>query len=50
MKAVKKKTKVTVEDAPEADEEAPTGSSKVLDLMPLLEKSIRERGHKKKAK
>jgi DNA end-binding protein Ku len=56
MKAVKKKAKVTVEDAPEEGENpAPTSSSKVLDLMPLLEKSIRERGHhpannKKKAK
>jgi DNA end-binding protein Ku len=50
MRAVKKKSKVTVEDAPEDAEETPTESSKVLDLMPLLEKSIRERGNKKKVK
>jgi DNA end-binding protein Ku len=51
MKALKKKSKVEVEEAPEEGEsKTPTSSSKVLDLMPLLEKSIRERGHKSGSK
>jgi len=46
IKAVKKKKRVDVEEAPEVAQEEATSSSKVLDLMPLLEKSLRSRGKK----
>jgi DNA end-binding protein Ku len=49
MKAVKKKSKVTVDEAPEKETDEPSiQSTQVLDLMPLLEKSLRA-GKKKSA-
>jgi len=50
IKAVKKKKKVEVEEAPETAQEEPVSASKVLDLMPLLEKSISARGKKTSTK
>jgi DNA end-binding protein Ku len=46
LKAVKKKKKVEVVEAPETAREESVSASKVLDLMPLLEKSISARGKK----
>jgi DNA end-binding protein Ku len=46
MKALRRKSKIEVEDAPEPEQRAGESSehrSKVLDLMPLLEKSLRAR-------
>jgi DNA end-binding protein Ku len=46
LKAVKKKAKVEVEEAPEVATEEPVSASKVLDLMPLLQKSLRAKAKK----